>query len=74
MNNPYTYKSIPQAIKTHVGGRVSWKVYATIEEAMVAADAARHNARIDEALGYDFGFMSPGEITKTDEGYEVVCP
>lgn len=73
MTNPYRYKSMPKPIKTVVGSKVSWKTYATIDEAMQAASVARHNAEIDEAMGYDFGFMSPGEIKKTDEGYEVVC-
>ena len=68
------YKSMPQAARTIVGSKVSWKIYNTMAEAEAAAAIARHNAAIDESFGLDFGFLVPGEISQTHEGFEVVCP
>lgn len=72
-----TRKPIPKALEYISGCKVSWRVYATKEEAEAAADVARHNARIDASLGYDFGYLSPGSISPhtTEDGRECfkVC-
>lgn len=72
MNHPY--KPMPQALRQRSGCKVSWRVYTTQAEAEAAAAIARHNARIDEGRGFDFGFMSPGDITQVADGFEVCCP
>lgn len=70
-------KSIPEGLSYIPGAKVSWRVYATEGEANAAAEIAKHNARIDAAEGYDFGFMTPGEISphKTYDGRDLfkVC-
>jgi hypothetical protein len=56
------------------GAKVGWRTYATMEDAEKCAAAAKHNARIQESYGYDFGFQAPGEIRKVPAGYEVTLP
>lgn len=69
------YKDYPKGhIFMRSGAKVGWRTYATKAEAEKCSEAARHNARIQESLGYDFGFMIPGAIKKNDSGYEVVIP
>ena len=67
-------KSMPDAISRRCGSKVAWSVYSTREEAEQAASVAKHNARIDESYGYDWGFATPGEITKVEGGFEVCHP
>lgn len=62
-------------VKTRSGCKVSWAYYATEAEAKECGIAARFNAQILEAQGYDFGYQSPGSISKTSDGlYEVCLP
>jgi hypothetical protein len=67
------YLPYPEAVKTTVGCKVSWSVYADRETAELAAHAAKHNARIDAGQGYDFGFCCPGSIEVTKDGLFEVC-
>jgi hypothetical protein len=67
-------KSLPKSIRSSVGSRVCWHVYATLAEAKIAAEIAEYNADIDERAGYDFGFMIPGTIREVHDGHEVCCP
>ena len=69
------YKPYPAYDSVRVGIKVSWYTYADKEKAEEASKVARHNAVIQESLGYDFGYQSPGAITKRDDGrFEVVIP
>lgn len=64
-----SYIKIPENFVGHEHGcKVSWRFYKTRDEANAAAKIADHNARIDEASGYDFGFCSPGIIDYVDTG------
>ena len=63
------YKSYPSPDQTRVGCKVSWYYYRNRRAAEVAATAAKHNARVQEALGYDFGYCSPGSIEKAGKGW-----
>jgi hypothetical protein len=67
------YRDYPEAVATRTGCKVGWRVYTTIETAAQCAEAARHNARIQESLGYDFGYQSPGNITQLEDGRFEVC-
>lgn len=73
------YMSYPKEVAGRCGIKVSWNYYKTKEEADECAKAARHNARIQESLGYDFGYCCPGSVTLIKEGehaglYEVCLP
>jgi hypothetical protein len=65
---------MPTPISKRSGGKLGWSMYATRPEAERAAEIARHNARLDEAQGYDWGFCTPGEITARPGGFEVSHP
>lgn len=67
------YMAYPPAEKIRCGCKVSWHTYATKAEAEACAEAARHNARIDSALGYDFGYCCPGSIGENRDGTFTVC-
>ena len=70
-----SYMTYPESISAGYGCKVSWRTYKTRVEAELCALAAKHNARRDEALGYDFGFCIPGEIKETKDGlFEVTTP
>lgn len=68
------FRDYPAPVKTRGGCKVSWAYYATKGEACECAAAAWHNARILEREGYDFGYMTPGEIRSVDGLYEVCLP
>lgn len=66
------YMRIPSNhVSYQAGCKVSWYVFSTEAEAIEAAKVAKHNAKIDEANGYDFGFQIPGEIRQVHNGWEV---
>lgn len=71
------YRVEPEGLSQRSGCKVSWRTYATREEAEAAATVAIHNAEIDSGLGYDFGYCSPGYIDTVtlDNGSQVfeVC-
>jgi len=56
------------------GSKVSWYLYANIEDAERAAVLARQEAAGLRERGYDFGYQMPGSIKKIDEVYEVTIP
>jgi len=58
-----------------VGCKVSWNYYDKLADAEACSKAAIHNAEIQESLGYDFGYCSPGSIRQRENGqYEVCLP
>lgn len=68
------HKPYPEGHLTlEVGCKVSWRTYADLKLAEQCAEAAEYNAEIDAALGYDFGYCSPGSIDRTKEGHYRVC-
>lgn len=73
------YMDYPKPQARETGCKVSWYYYASYEDAQKASLAAKHNAVIQEGLGYDFGYQSPGSIRKVTEArrngmWEVVLP
>ena len=68
----------PTPIRTRGGCKVSWNYYVTEAEAKECAAAAKHNARIQANLGYDFGYCSPGSIVPVEIAgtklFEVCLP
>jgi hypothetical protein len=70
------YKPMPHEDALRVGIKVQWHYYKDKVVAEAAGKIARHNAEIDAAQGYDFGYQSPGSVRLIDEGqykglYEV---
>ncbi len=61
------YKPMPEGKAYRGGIKVSWLYYETEKEAKAAQVIARHNAKIDEGLGYDFGYNYPGTIRFMDD-------
>lgn len=69
------YKPYPKHVSIRNGCKVSWLRFADRGTAEKAAEAAKHNAEIDWARGYDFGYMMPGSIEQKSDGtYEVCIP
>lgn len=59
---------LPEYTIKDVGCKVSWYSFKTEEDAKKASEIAIHNAAIDASNGYDFGFCSPGQIVKEEDG------
>ena len=68
----------PIPVDYRAGCRVSWYYYATREEADIASVEAFQQGNRKTALGYDFGYCSPGHVQKTvykgRDLYEVCFP
>lgn len=69
----------PYPVTTRSGNKVGWLYYTTEEEARTAAKVAIAEAIEKKEQGYDFGYLTPGTITKVTEGmyeglWEVVVP
>lgn len=60
----YDYRDYPKRQGWRGGCKVSWYYYAREADARHAAEAAVHNGKIQEGLGYDFGYCCPGEVRK----------
>ena len=67
------YMPYPKEDDFRGGCKVSWLIYKDRKKAEEAAKAAKHNARIDAARGYDFGFQCPGSIDELEDGRYEVC-
>lgn len=72
--NATAWREYPRPLKINSGCKVSWYSYATLEEAKECSEAAISNARIKSYQGYDFGYQCPGDISKSDNGWEVCIP
>jgi hypothetical protein len=68
------YEKYPKAERVEVGCKVSWYTYKDRETAEKAARAAEHNAVIKSMRGFDFGYQSPGNIRKVEDGFKVTIP
>jgi hypothetical protein len=64
------YLSYPEADEYRSGCKVSWNYYRDEARAKEAAIAARHNAKLQMAQGYDFGYQCPGNITKMRSNFD----
>lgn len=64
----------PTPLSKRAGCKVGWETFRTMQEAKVRAARAREQAAKLEAMGYDWGYQVPGNIRKTDDGYEVTVP
>lgn len=70
-----TIKGYPTPVRERHGCRVSWYTYADLKTARQASTQASKEAVAMKRRGFDFGFMTPGCITKTkDNMFEVVIP
>ena len=54
------YIQYPECQDQRTGCKVSWLYYDSKEDAEKACIAARSNARLYAALGYDYGYQAPG--------------
>ena len=52
----------PPEQKYDGGCKVAWHFYADRADAEACAEAAKHNAIIQEGRGFDFGYCAPGMI------------
>ncbi|MBO0715723.1 MAG: hypothetical protein J2P55_00100 [Rhizobiales bacterium] len=67
------YCAYPEADDIRTGIKVGWRIYCDRKAAETCATAARHNAVIQESLGYDFGYCMPGSIETLADGRFKVC-
>jgi hypothetical protein len=62
-------------VSTRGGSKVGFRTYSSKIVAMECCVAAENNATIRENQGHDFGYMWPGEMRETPEGFwEVTIP
>ena len=71
MKKKLDYREYPAPVRTRSGAKVGW-YYSKREDAEACAVAAKHNARIQAGLGFDFGYQAPGSISKVP-GVAEVC-
>jgi hypothetical protein len=60
----YDYAVYPSTPNIRVGCKVGWRYYDRMIDAKRCAEAAKKNAAIQMAQGYDFGYCMPGSIRK----------
>lgn len=65
------YKPYPRHLHRITGCKVSWLYFDNEEDAKSCSKIATHNARINESLGYDFGYCSPGSISNPGQRGEL---
>lgn len=58
------YLPYPEPVTSRSGCKVSWNYYVTEDDANACSKAAIHNAKLDRAQGYDFGYCAPGQVVK----------
>jgi len=69
MTGKLEWKDYPEAVTFRSGCKVSWRYYENEHAALEAALAAKNNARILRAKGYDFGYQSPGAVRRMPESW-----
>lgn len=62
------YMPYPEPQDKRIGIKVKWYYYSKQEDANVASKAAVHNANLQLAAGYDFGYCAPGSIRLMEPG------
>ena len=68
---PSKLQEYPTHQHVRSGCKVSWLYYAKEEDARKAAAAAKANAKILAAQGFDFGYQSPGYIDKLADDLSI---
>ena len=69
------HATYPKPIRTEYGCKVSWYSYRTKDEAQFVAEVAHAQGQWLEDAGFDFGYMTPGELKQEDNGlWTVVIP
>jgi hypothetical protein len=58
----------PKPIKVQAGCKVSWYTYDKEADALKASAWAKVERERKWALGYDFGWLMPGEINRIADG------
>jgi|GEM_PF-6013775 len=71
---PSEYRGYPPALDTKEGCKVGWRFYATLADAKKAARIAEREASRLEALGYDWGYQTPGRIERSGNTFKVTVP
>jgi len=56
------------------GCKVGWAVYRLKADADLIARQAKKDAKKKAERGYDFGYQSPGTVTRVENGYRVCLP
>ena len=65
----------PEPQKKDIGNKVCWYTYSNLEDAEKASAIAKEEAIECARMGFDFGYLTPGTITKKDDGtFTVVLP
>lgn len=67
------FRDYPTADGQRTGCKVGWRQYRSKADAEACAEAAKHNAKVQETMGYDFGYQAPGTITQLEDGRFEVC-
>ena len=69
------HATYPKPVRTEYGCKVSWYSYRTRDEAQFVAELAHEQGQWLEEAGFDFGYMTPGELKQEDNGlWTVVIP
>ena len=55
------------------GNKVSWRYYATEQEAQNDASIAVYNAKYLMSVGYSFGYNFPGSVEEAADGTWQLC-
>lgn len=67
--------NLVKPIDVRSGCKVSWAIYEREEDARAKSKFAIREAELCEELGYDFGYMTPGDVRQLSNGHwEVVLP
>lgn len=71
-----TFDKYPTPISMRSGAKVSWYDYDNLDDAKRASDIAKQIRDYKWDLGYDFGWLIPGDITSDRDGtrWTVVIP
>lgn len=69
-------RELPQPVKYRSGCKVGWEGYATLADAQAVVEHVREQAVRRAAQGYDFGWLTPGDISGPDADglYWVTVP
>ena len=65
---------MPKPVRIESGCRVGWYYYSTREDAETVSTWAREAGARAEAMGYDHGFCTVGEIKEIDGLFCVTVP
>jgi hypothetical protein len=55
------------------GNKVSWRIYATEEEALADSVTARKEGEYWRQFGYEYGYCCPGSVRELPDGTWELC-